>query len=988
MTKYEEEDGLELDPFLGGNDTARDYTRPNPISRSKRLLVAILPRRRALAALVVTAILFSQLWLWGPSVVGENKVEEWREIVEHWKPSSPLRPPPPPPPPLEDVLQPPLGLPPPPAHDQEVPGLPPPPSPPKEAFQDDKPAPPKAKPHLPAGNGAARPIGTSGSGQPIYQAKMEMPPDYEALVQSFTFDLDASHQAFPPQVVSHAAKAPPAKAVYNYLDGDPHHGVIPQKKLDILEKHIARQRPLAGPSPPDVPVEEWVAHSGWTRAVNGSRSRMEDALKPDEQPTEKDWRPDSYGKWKPLMFANEKQTQLPTVQYPFPAPDRFSGQANDVERDNILEKRRRLVRGAFLHAWEAYKRSAWGHDEVKPVSGGPSDSFNGWGASIVDALDTLLIMELPEEYNYARQHVRDVDFHLVGGSRSAYGSSDGRIPVFETAIRYLGGLLSAYDLSGDELMRDRGEELAQLIMPSFETMTGVPVGRIRFDDKAGRPASGSVIFSEAASMLLEFTRLWQVTGNRTYFDRVHRITDWLQYNMTGSPDRLGALLPASLFPDRGTFYGWYTWGGMIDSAYEYLVKEHQLLGGRVQQYGNFFIDVMDSTQRWLLRSVKSVPDTTLLLIGQSNGKTFVPKLEHLTCFAGGSIGLGAKLLSRKNDLDVAQRLTETCWWAYNSTATGIGPEDMVFYRETDTDRFESTTLSTGSIRRGRPRGAPVVGVKTVSADYRGRPETIESVLYMWRITGDKRWQERGWQMFSSWITHGLADYGISSLGNVLYVPVSQTDSMESYVFAETFKYYYLLFSPPNLISLDDYVFSTEAHPLLLPKNGKWGIPGKGPRPFWDASTITDTSQTDGEYNGGENGPIGGLTRAQKNFVYQEWLRKEHAAEAKQREAAQKAEKARLEAQKAALMSKQKISQQLRRMISMVTPAASASSLEERKEEEHRERDGVEGMEVCLLEEEDMFAELENVDAAAVVLPNAHEIVIYDDAPVVAQTSII
>ncbi len=56
-------------------------------------------------------------------------------------------------------------------------------------------------------------------------------------------------------------------------------------------------------------------------------------------------------------------------------------------------------------------------------------------------------MDLPEEYNYARQHVRDIDFHVVSGARSAYGGADGRIPVFETSIRYLGGLLSAYDLS-------------------------------------------------------------------------------------------------------------------------------------------------------------------------------------------------------------------------------------------------------------------------------------------------------------------------------------------------------------------------------------------------------------------------------------------------------------------------------------------------------------------------------------------------------------
>jgi len=850
MAPQTEDSSEELASFLPGNNDSR-----NRRIRSKGGILGccgmVMRRRRMVLYLTLSILLASQLWLWGPSLVGEERANAWGDAIEKWKPSMH---------PLFNGAE-------------DIPAIPPP-------SQTHSPS----RPPSPMDDA---PIGTSVAGYTIYKPKWNIPTDYDLPIspeeetQSIT-----SGNVFPPDVVSYANKAKPSKAIYNYKDGDPHQGVIPPAQLSMLERDIPRIGPMLSSKPLAYPSGRYESHSGWSRASNGSKTRIEDAMDPDTQPLDHDWRPNPYNLWKPPKFNMQNSrgfvkkaaaSALPRVQYPFSDPTRFSGDSNDKERDAVNEKRRRLVRNAFLHSWEAYKANAWGHDEVRPVSGEFSDSFNGWGATIVDALDTLLIMDLPAEYDLARQHVYDIDFHFIGGSRSAYGNSDGRVPVFETAIRYLGGFLSAYDLSGDELMRDRAEELAQLILPAFETMTGVPIGRLNLN-KPGNPfPPSSVIVAEAASMLVEMTRLWQVTGNRTYFDKVQRTTDWLQYNMTGSPDRLGALLPSTIFPERGTMYGWYSWGGMIDSAFEYLIKEHQLLGGRLEQYGKFFADSVDSAHRWLLRGINSVPDTPLLVMGQSNGRSYTPKLEHLTCFTGGSIGMGAKLLSRKHDLDIARRVTETCYWAYNSTETGIGPEEMTFYRDKDIDRFEVATSTSGTSRRGRPRGAPVVGVRSVSPDYRNRPETIESVFYMWRITGDPQWQERGWQMFCSWVTHSMTKHGFAAISNVLHVPAMLYDSMESYVFAETFKYYYLLFSPPNLISLDEYVFSTEAHPLLLPKNGKWGQPGQGSRKFWDPAMVHIPATVD-QYSGGEMGVVGGLTRAQKHHIYDTWQKEIKEAE--------------------------------------------------------------------------------------------------------------
>ncbi len=455
---------------------------------------------------------------------------------------------------------------------------------------------------------------------------------------------------------------------------------------------------------------------------------------------EPEWRPKPYNEWKPpLDELSQPAKPVAKVQYAFEDPSRHSGRRNDAARDELIAKRQKMVRNAFIHAWEGYKKHAWGHDELRPVSKTAEDPFNGWGASIVDALDTLLVMGLPIEYDLARQHVRDIDFRLVGGSRSAYGSADGRIPVFETAIRYLGGFLSAYDLSGDVLMRDRAEELAQLILPAFDTLTGVPNGRIRMLETPEFPntrpqSQGGVILAEAGSLLLEFTRLWQVTGNRTYFDRVQRTTDWLDYNMTQA-GRMESLFPTTLYPERSLAYGTISFGGMADSYYEYLIKGAPVARRALEAVRSHVLGCHRGSQEVAHFAHRHGPRR------QSDDHRRDLRLQ-VHCQVGAldvlqwrHAGLGSRVLTdRADDLDLAKGVTGTCWWAYNSSTTGIGPENLVFYTNDDDDRFELVNLPDGTSRRGKPRGQPIIGVRSAMTSYLNRPETIESVLYMWRIT--------------------------------------------------------------------------------------------------------------------------------------------------------------------------------------------------------------------------------------------------------------
>lgn len=269
------------------------------------------------------------------------------------------------------------------------------------------------------------------------------------------------------------------------------------------------------------------------------------------------------------------------------------------------------------HNWLSQPRRGWVTDSLL-VS-----SYNGWGATIVDSLDTLLIMGFEHEYNLAREHVKDIDFtYLTPSNPQAFSTElpplaemspppedaddgpqgeDGdeavswhhnlrtlgtvnfrsptTIPTFETVIRYLGGLISAFDLAQDPLMLQRAVELADWILPALGTEYGLLDGGGRYvlgSNPKGR-SSGRVSLAETGSLTLEFTRLSMITGDEVYFQAVQRITDVLDTHFDSAPapstehaerGRLGTLWPLFLDPDETDLDGEFGVGAMADSAYE------------------------------------------------------------------------------------------------------------------------------------------------------------------------------------------------------------------------------------------------------------------------------------------------------------------------------------------------------------------------------------------------------------------------------------
>jgi mannosyl-oligosaccharide alpha-1,2-mannosidase len=213
-----------------------------------------------------------------------------------------------------------------------------------------------------------------------------------------------------------------------------------------------------------------------------------------------------------------------------------------------------------------------------------------------------------------------------------------------------------------------------------------------------------------------------------------------------------------------------------------------------------------------------------------------PKAQHLGCFAGGMVGLASRVFQLPKDLEVARALVEGCLWGYESSASGIMPEVMhtakcpsegscrwdedAWHKEVaarvDGDNKPQTTVD---ITRLIAQNRLTPGITSVDdRRYILRPEAIESIFILYRLTGDASLMDRAWGMFESIIRATKTEIAHAALDDCTAPnPArSQTNSMESFWLAETLKYFYLIFDSPDVISLDEFVLNTEAHPLRRP----------------------------------------------------------------------------------------------------------------------------------------------------------------------------
>ncbi|XVF25478.1 hypothetical protein REPUB_Repub13aG0215700 [Reevesia pubescens] len=377
-----------------------------------------------------------------------------------------------------------------------------------------------------------------------------------------------------------------------------------------------------------------------------------------------------------------------------------TGKTNDPIVEEKWKARQQNVKEAFIHAWSGYKKFAMGYDELMPVSRLGVDGLGGLGATVVDALDTAMIMGLDDVVSEAGSWIES---HLLERI-----SQKGQVNLFETTIRVLGGLLSAYHLSGgDEGMNsahkgpkptiylDIAKSLADRLLSAFTSSpTAIPFSDIVLHDSSAHPSpDGLSSTSEVSTLQLEFNYLSAISGDPKYSTEGMKVLAHLK-----TLPKVEGLVPIYISPHSGEFSGEnIRLGSRGDSYYEYLIKVWLQL--RAVQDGNFsyLYDMYEEAMRGVrhLLVQKSIPNQ-LVFVGElpygSKG-VFSPKMDHLVCFLPGTLALGAtkgvtkekamkdNLLTFEDleNLQLAEDLAKTCFEMYSVTSTGLAPEIAYFH---------------------------------------------------------------------------------------------------------------------------------------------------------------------------------------------------------------------------------------------------------------------------------------------------------------------
>ncbi|KAM8827655.1 endoplasmic reticulum mannosyl-oligosaccharide 1,2-alpha-mannosidase isoform 2-T2 [Spinachia spinachia] len=439
---------------------------------------------------------------------------------------------------------------------------------------------------------------------------------------------------------------------------------------------------------------------------------------------------------------------------------------------------------AFRHAWKGYKDYAWGHDELKPISRSFGEWF-GLGLTLIDSLDTMWILGLKEEFAEARDWVeKDLSF-----------DKNVDVNLFETTIRVLGGLLSTFHLTGDRLFLERAKDLGSRLMPAFKTPSKIPFSDVNIGKGTAHPPrwTSDSTLAEVTSIQLEFRDLSRLTQDPQYQEVVNEVMK-LVHKLPGKQD---GLVPMFINTNTGQFThkGVFTLGARADSYYEYLLKQW-IQGGKTEDdLLEDYLLAVDGVRKHLVRQTGP---SKLTFVGELSHSRFNPKMDHLVCFLPGTLALGAHNGLPGDHMDLAVQLMETCHQMYKQMETGLSPEIVHFNLQASD-------------------GNDVV-VKPADRHNLLRPETVESLFYMYRFTKDTKYRDWGWEILQSFNNYTkVPGGGYTSINNVRDpLNPGPRDKMESFFLGETLKYFYLLFSDdPELLSLDKYIFNTEAHVLPI-----------------------------------------------------------------------------------------------------------------------------------------------------------------------------
>lgn len=412
------------------------------------------------------------------------------------------------------------------------------------------------------------------------------------------------------------------------------------------------------------------------------------------------------------------------------------------------------VRSEFLHAWRGYKKYAWGHDDLRPLS----KSYHDWYAqpllmTPVDALDTMILMGLKEEAESTKKYIiANLSF-----------DKDIYVQNFEITIRLLGGLLSSYQLTHDKRLLALAEDLGNRLLPVFDSPTGLPYRFVNL--KTGKVRGDVTNPAETGTLLIEFGTLAKLTGKPVFYNKAKRAL--VETYNRRSP--LG-LVGTRINVETGKWTNTDSHiSAEIDSYYEYLLKSWRLFGD--EDCKRMWLDSVAAINSYLADEVG-----TELWYGHADMHT---GRRTATTF-GALDAFFPAVLAFSGDLNRARRLQASSFKMWMKH--GIEPEEINYK----------------TMEVGHP-GYPL------------RPEIVESTYYLYHYTKDPLYLQMGKTFFDDLVKYCKTDEGYAALKSV--VTKERADSMQSFLFAETFKYFYLLFASPKTLRFEKVVFNTEAHPI-------------------------------------------------------------------------------------------------------------------------------------------------------------------------------
>ncbi|MFE0626239.1 glycoside hydrolase family 47 protein [Streptomyces sp. NPDC058864] len=413
----------------------------------------------------------------------------------------------------------------------------------------------------------------------------------------------------------------------------------------------------------------------------------------------------------------------------------------------------------FRSAWDAYRRLAWGRDELRPLAGAGSDFFipgSTLGLTIVEALDTLYLMELDEELEAGVQWVRD---DLVLGQ-------DASVQVFETIIRLVGGLLSGHLATKDTVLLDRARDLADRLLPAFtRSPTGAPY---RYVNLATGAVSGKENYlAEIGTCITEFGELSRLTGDRKYYDAAKKALRAV-YDRRSRLNLLGTGMNVETGVWTGTTA---TLDPPVDSFYEYLWDGWELYRD-------------EDLRTWYTTLTAAV-------------------LEHLTerrsgrlWFRQADMRTGATTGHAQSEL--------TAFYAGLLAQSGRVAEGEAYH--------DSWAAALRSFRLP-PESLDYRGMRALDASYPLRPEYVDSCLFLWLATGKELYRRRAAEMFRRQKQYCKVANGYTVVRDVTARPMKLGDLTPAYWFSENAKYYYLLFARARRFDYRSNYLTTEGNVL-------------------------------------------------------------------------------------------------------------------------------------------------------------------------------